>query len=474
MAISEEDLAQLVQASLAEDTEPSPGSAHHDALTDYANAELLCNRHGQDLRYVGPWNRWLNWRNGVWKEDTKGRAVELAKQTLRLLLADAALIEDDRQRNRRIKDIIGSERASRIRGMLELAQSQPPCPIDPDELDADPWLWNCTNGTLDLNTGHLREARRDDLLTKQAPVSHDPHAQAPVWRGFLNRVLPDPEVREFVQRAAGYCMVGGNPEQILLILYGSGANGKSTFLETTRALFGAYGQQAPPETFLERRDSIPNDVARLRGARLVAATEIAEGRRLNEPLIKRMTGGDTMTARFMRSEYFEFQPQFTPWLATNHRPEIRGTDEAIWRRIRLIPFTETIPQAERDGNLKDKLRAELPGILNWALDGCLAWQADGLNTPPGVTVATSEYRGEMDLIGGFLEDCCHVDDSARELSAALYAAYHTHAKSNGNDPITSQTFGRRLSERGFKRLSSRAGRTWEGVRLKSDQTDLEI
>lgn len=453
---------------------PEPDLEPPSAITDLENAIRLVAAHGGALRYCDPWGRWLHWQPPAWQEDTTCHVEALAQQTMRELLAEAARITDDKLRAKTLREVRAAERSSRIRGTIVEARARPGIPIQPEQLDADPWLFNCCSGTIDLRTGELHDHDPALLITKAAPCDHDPAAQAPAWQAFLARILPDPALRDFLQRAAGYSMTGLTTEQVLLILYGAGANGKSTFLETLRALLGPYGQQAPPETFLDRREGIPNDIARLRGARMVAAVEISEGRRLNEALVKRMTGGDTMTARFMRAEYFEFKPQFTPWLATNHRPEIRGVDEAIWRRIRLIPFLETIPEAERDPHLQDKLRAELPGILNWALDGCLAWQADGLNTPPAVAAATGEYRGEMDLIGAYLEDCCQQDPAARCRAAELYTAYVAHAKANGNDPAAAQTFGRRLAERGFKRVQSRAGRTWEGLRLLSDQETLEI
>lgn len=467
MTISDDDLTRLLS------DEPGPRArVDHGKLTDLVTADLLIDRHGRNLRYVHPWGQWLTWETGHWQEDQEGRAAHLAKLVVRNLLAKTPDIEDDKERRARIKDIQEAERAGRIDGCLKLARVDPTITAQPEHFDQNPWAFNLQNGTIDLQTGELRKHRREQLLTKQAPVAHDPAAAAPAWEAFLERVLPDPAVRLFLQRAVGYSLAGGNPAQILLILYGAGANGKSTFLEVTRKLLGPYGQQAPPETFLAKHDGIPNDVARLRGARFVAATEIGEGRRLNEPLIKRLTGGDTLVARYLRQEYFEFEPQFTPWLATNHKPEIRGTDEAIWRRIRLVPFTETIPPAERDENLKTKLAAELPGILNWALDGCAAWQADGLAEPEAVLAATAEYREDQDEIGAFLSDTCQVGMGQRCLAQPLYAAYREWSKANGLEALTAQSLGRRLSERGYQRTASRAGRGWLGVSVEHDQQEL--
>lgn len=436
------------------------------AITDLANAERLIAKHGEQLHYCYPWGSWLHWQVTAWQTDSSGHVEALAQQVVRDLLAEAVRITDERLRGRTIRDVTAAERASRIAGAITLARSHAGIPIQPDDLDADPWLFNVENGTIDLRTGDRKAAIPEDLLTKTAPVDHEPTAAAPAWQAFLQRVLPNPSTREFLQRAVGYSLVGGNPAQILLILYGAGANGKSTFLETVRKLLGPYGQQAPPETFLAKHDGIPNDVARLRGARFVAAVEIGEGRRLNEPLIKRLTGGDTLVARYLRQEYFEFQPQFTPWLATNHKPEIRGTDEAIWRRIRLVPFTETIPKAEQDENLKARLAAELPGILNWALAGCDAWQQDGLAEPEQVRAATDEYREDSDILGAFLTDHCELGPDQRCLAADLYDTYKDWAKATGAEPLTSQSLGRRLTERGYERTRDRIGRGWRGLSVQ--------
>lgn len=433
------------------------------AFEDLDNAKRLIAKHGNSLHYVKPWDRWLYWSPPVWREDTICHTEALAQETTDQLLQEAIQVPDEKLRARMLREIQAAKRSSRIAGVLRQARARPGVPIEPDQVDADTNAFNVQNGTINLQTLQRHPHDPAALITKSSPADHNQNAQSPQWNTFLQRVLPDPATREFLQRAVGYSLLGGNPDQILLILYGSGANGKSTFLEITRTLFGDYGQQAPPETFLAKNEGIPNDVARLRGARFVAAVEIGEGRRLNEPLIKRMTGGDTMTARFMRQEFFEFQPQFTPWLATNHKPEIHGTDEAIWRRIRLVPFTETIPPAERDGNLKDKLRTELPGILNWALDGCHAYQQDGLAEPETVKAATAEYRADQDDIGAFITDTCQEGPTQRCLASDLYNAYREWTKTNGTDPMTAQSLGRRLTERGYTRNRDRLGRGWQGI-----------
>jgi putative DNA primase/helicase len=440
-------------------------------LTDVGNAERLVARHGADLRFVHPWSRWLVWDGRRWRSDDRGEATRRMKETLRAAFADANEIADDEERKRVVRHLLASEREPRVRGALALAQSEDGIAVLPEQLDESPWLLNVENGTLDLERGELREHDRADLMTKLAPVQYDPDAGCPVWLRFLERIFDgDEDLIAFVQRAIGYSLTGNTSEQVVFIAYGSGANGKSTLIETVRAMLGDYGQQTPAETFLERRETIPNDLARLRGARFVASVETPEGRRLNEVAVKRLVGGDTIAARFMRSEWFEFRPTFKAWLATNHRPVIRGTDEAIWRRIRLIPFAVTIPEQEREAALGLRLREELPGILRWALEGCSRWYESGLDTPEAVRSATDAYREDMDTLGQFVADCCVVHADAKAKASELYTRYEYWANANGErDRLTQQSFGRRLTERGFQQQRTKSARWWLGIGIRLDQ-----
>ncbi|MEO5577281.1 MAG: phage/plasmid primase, P4 family [Gaiellaceae bacterium] len=434
--------------------------------TEVGNAEQLVTRHGRRLRYCGPWSKWLVYDGARWAKDRSGAPVRLQKETLRWATANANAILDDKPRVARLKFLLESEREARIRAAIALAA--PELPVMPEEFDLDPWILNLTNGTLDLRTVQLRRHRPDDLLTKLAPVTFDPEATAPHWESSLARWLQDDRLlQDYVQQIVGYSLTGDTREQLLFILYGAGENGKSTFLRILLELLGDYAQQTPTATFLDRRgDAIPNDLAALRGTRLVSAAESGESRKLNEALVKQMTGGDRISARFMRSEYFEFTPAFKPWLATNHKPLIRGTDHAIWRRLRLIPFTARITPEERDPELLDKLRLELPGILNWALVGCLAWHGHGLQTPRSVEDATSAYRAEMDDVGRFLEDRCELADGLTTTSVALFTAYNHWASGNGEQALTQNAFSRRLSERGLVHKRFTGGtRGWSGIGL---------
>jgi len=302
----------------------------------------------------------------------------------------------------------------------------------------------------------------DALLTKLAVAPYHPEAQCPTFDAFLWRIMGEnQDLINFVQRAAGYNLTGDTGEQCFFLCYGRGSNGKSTLLDTLRALVGDYGKQTDFSTFLQKRsDTIRNDLAALAGVRFACAIEAGEGQRLAETIIKQLTGGDSVSARFLHREFFEFKPAFKAWLAANHTPEIRGTDHAMWRRVRLIPFTVTIPDEEIDKGLGERLLLEeLPGILAWAVRGCMEWQRlGGLGEPAAVLAATGEYREEMDVIAGFLSDCCMVGDGYRVGASDLYAAYKVWAEGDGDKPLSNTKFGRRLTERGIQKERTTGGR----------------
>ncbi len=438
-------------------------------LTDLGNAERFVAHHGEAVRYCYPWRKWLVWTGARWERDEAGRVYRLAKETVRNIYREASDEEDEARRKALAKHARASESETRIRAMVELAK--PEIPASPDELDADPWLLNAETGTIDLRTGELREHRREDLITKIAPVEYDPDAAAPTWEAFLGRVLPGEELRRFVQRATGYSATGSTSEQCMFIHHGPGANGKSTFQETISAALGDYAMRTPTETLLAKRPGgVPNDVARLKGARYVTASETEEGRRLAESLVKDLTGQDSISARFMWAEWFDFKPTHALHLSTNHKPEIRGTDAAIWRRIRLIPWAVTIPPAEQDRKLPEKLRAELPGVLAWIVRGCSAWQREGLQAPEEVRQATKAYRAEMDVLAAFLADCCLRDEDETASASELWGAWKRWCEETGEQAGTQKRFGGRLAERGFlNHRDSRTGRkVWSGLALRSN------
>jgi putative DNA primase/helicase len=357
--------------------------------------------------------------------------------------------------------------------MIELAKSEQGIPVSPQQLDSNPWVLNVLNGTLDLRTGQLREHRREDLITKLAPVAYDPEAPCPRWEAFLSRIFAgDAELIRFVQKAVGYSLTGSTQEQCFFILYGTGANGKTTLMQTVSALLKDYARQTATETLLVQRGDGPrNDLARLQGARFVYASETEGGRKLAEALVKQLTGGDTLTARFLYSEHFEFQPMFKLWLAVNHKPVVQGTDHAIWRRIRLLPFIVTIPVAEQDKRLIEKLRDELPGILRWAVEGCLLWQQEGLEPPQAVKRATGDYRSEMDVIAAFIQNCCVVEPQGKVSTSELYEEYAGWCTQMGETPVSQKALAAALKERGCTPGRSGGGRLWCGIALKGDEPE---
>ena len=437
--------------------------------TDLGNAERLKDHAGADLRFVWVWDSWMVWDGRRWKRDAGGEILRRARDTVRALATMAEALDDEKQRAGLVKHALKTESAGKLQAMVKLGA----CLLgeEPAAFDQRPWLLNCLNGTIDLSTGKLGPHRRSDLLTKLVSVEFDPAATCPRWEAFLLQVMDgNPEMAAFLQRAVGYSLTGATVEQVLFLLYGTGANGKSTFTETLRALLADYATQAEFTTFLARTsDSVRNDIARLVGARFVSASEAEGGRPLAEAVVKQMTGGDIVTARFLFKEFFEFRPDFKVWLAANHKPSVRGTDHGIWRRIRLVPFAVTIPPEQRDKRLPERLRAELPGILAWAVRGCLAWQQEGLGAPPEVLAATDSYREEMDVLAGFLDEHCVVQPGAFVATKELYAAYATWAEGAGEKKLSKKWLAMRLAERG---LSSgrglRGARGWSGLRLRRD------
>ncbi len=338
-------------------------------LTELGNAERLVVRHGADLRYCHPWGKWLVWDGRRWEVDASAEVMRRTKETVRALYGEAQNEENAKRRGELASWAMGCEREARVKSMVSLARAELGIPVMPDDLDRNPWLFNVSNGTLDLQSGELRGHRREDLITKLAPATFSPDAECPTFLEFLSRITAgNSELIAFLQRAVGYSLTGSTSEQALLILHGLGANGKSTLLNAVRQALGEYARTTRTETLLiQRQDSIPNDIAALKGTRMVTAQETEAGRRLAESLVKQLTGGDSIAARFLHQEWFEFTPIFKLWLATNHKPRITGTDHAICRRIRLVPFGVKIPDAEQDPALP-------PGILAWSVKGCLAWQ----------------------------------------------------------------------------------------------------
>lgn len=453
--------------------------AREFALTDLGNAERLAHYHGHDLRFV-PQIGWHIWDSVRWRPDEDGEIRRRAKQTVRQAAVDA-LDLPGKAAEAAVKWALRSEALPRLAALVTVAESDARLVARVDDLNADHWLLNVDNGTVDLRTGQLSPHNRYDHITKLAPAVYDPDALAPRWERFLDTSFGgDTELVRFVQRAVGYSLTGSTGAQVMFLLHGRGANGKSTFLETVRDLLGDYAQQAPADLLMQTRSNSGGatpDLARLPGARFVSAVETGQGRRLDEPLIKQITGGDRIAARRLYRDVFEFTPTHKLWLGTNHLPEVRGTDEAIWRRIRVVPFLHTMPEAERDGDLPAKLRAELSGILTWAIHGCTAYREHGLQVPAVVERATTAYREEMDDLGVFLDECATLNDTLEAAAAStkasvLYTRYEWWSREAGAPPMSATAFGRQLVERGLQRQKQRDGWYYLGVTLTGGQESL--
>lgn len=466
-------------------------------FTDLFNAECFVADHRDRLRFVATWGKWLVFDGKRWTQDESGRAFDLAKRTVRggytkasdeCRAAQEALTragEDEELRDVAAKRLNEaqllytwakrSHDASRIRDMVSLAKSAPELALVHGQLDADPWALNVANGTLDLRTGELRPHDPRDLVTKLAPVVFDPRATCPTWEAFVSRAMGgSAELVAYLRRLTGYSLTGVIREHVLAFCFGSGANGKSTFLNALHEALGDYSGRAPRTLlFRSRGERHETELTTLFSARFVVCPEVAEDADFDEALVKDLTGGDPITARRMREDFWSFAPTHKLWIAGNHLPRVRGSDEGIWRRIRLIPWTVTIPREERDATLPEKLRAELPGILNWAVRGCLEWQAEGLGDPLAVTQATAGYREQSDPLREFFDWACVFHADARMPRARLRETYEHWCEEIGAEPLGARRFANGLAARavtgGPIRCAGKVVNGWRGVRLTTDE-----
>lgn len=425
-------------------------------LTDLGNGERFADRYGHLVKYVYPWG-WYFWDGARWVKDTTGQVTRWAKETSRSILAEAAGIEDDTQRGKVVRHAMSSQSRSRLEAMLALAQSEPAIAATSEQFDRDLYLLTVANGTLDLRTGQLHPHNPEHYITKMVDIEYIPSAEAPRWLAFLGRIFDhDQDMIRFIQRAIGYTLTGDTSEQCLFFAHGQGRNGKSTLADMIGDLLGDYGQKMGGEALmLKRANTINTEVARLAGARLATSAELNEGRALDESMIKDLLSNEQVTARYLYQQEFSFRPEAKIWISGNHKPRVRGADDGIWRRLRLIPFTVQIPEDEVDKHIADKLRQELPGILAWAVRGCLDWQAHGLQEPASVIAATAKYRSEEDELGAFLDEHCDFGDDLSDGATRLYHAYRELCERNGERAITQTAFGRKLEDRGFDSAPTR-------------------
>jgi putative DNA primase/helicase len=449
---------------------PEVSSKGEYPVNDTERALRFAAEFGGELRYVQTWKQWLVWDGVCWRGDVDGAVFRKAQKIPPMLLREASEIDDIERRSKAAGAAIVAGNQQKLQAMINLAQCQSGIAAVPSVFDANPMLLGASNGVVDLRKGLCREARKDDYITKQAGVAYDAAAECPTWQRFLATVLnDDTELVAFVQRAVGYSLTGNVSEQCLLFLYGSGQNGKSTFVECLQQMLGDYALKSATSLYTldqHGREAEPA-IARLLGRRFVTGAETEEGADLAESRVKDLTGGDTLTGRLLHCAAFNFKPTHKLWIYGNHRPNVRGNDHGIWRRIRLVPFRVQIAESAKDPDLLKKLVAEMPGILNWAIKGCMAWQRQGLGTARAVEDATADYREDEDEIGEFLSDICTM--SGRIERGDLYKAFALWAEQRGTRFVPKQTtFSKRVGERpDITALPKNGGeRYWGGVSLR--------
>lgn len=452
----------------------APQDVYH--TTDLGNAGRFVERHGRDLRYCFPIESWFCWDGVRWSTDRTGQVDRLAKETVRHIYHEASQALGDETRKRLAKWAVTSESIGRLRALALLARSEPGVPVLPDGFDADPLLLNVRNGTIDLRTGELRPHRREDLITRLVPVEYDPDVTSPLWERFLDQTTGgDRDLLGYLQRAVGYTLTGKTDLENLFFIYGPTRTGKSTFLEALKGVLGDYCRTADFGTFLqEHKVGSPRaDIARLRGARMVVSVEVEEGSQLASALLKMLTGGDTVTARALYQDSFEFRPAFKLWLAANAAPRVSDQDKGIWERIRRLPFVCSVPRERRDPLLKERLRdPEIggPAVLAWAVRGCLAWQREGLGTCAAVERSTNDYRQSMNPLREFVGACCLIAPGAWVSSKALRGAYESWSAESGQRwPLRGKEWRDRLRTLGctdkVRKIAGRPIRGWMGIGL---------
>ncbi len=451
----------------------------HDQCSHLQNAYRLKEHFGDELLYVEGigWHTW----SPPWRADDLG-ATRHAFSLGKIIAAEAGAMgewvarakskeERDRRQqmmDRRFKWAGQSESANCIAASLHLAQPLFACKAE--ALDANPYLFGMPNGVLDLKTSRRREHRRADLITKTAGCDFDERAVALTWEKFVAEIMGDDgELIDYVQRLCGYLLSGVRGEHLLPIFWGGGANGKSTLLGALQTMLGEYACGASPDLLIQRSgNEHPTAMADLQGRRLVVVSESGEAGRLHEERVKLLTGGDTITARRMRMDFFTFKPTHQLILQTNHKPRATGTDEGLWRRVKLVPFNVTIPEDRRDAALPEKLKAELPGILGWALRGWVCYQQRGFNLPAAIRSATSDYRDESDQLAAFVSDMCIVNNAVTAMAKQLYEAYTSWCAAGNERPRTQRIFGAALTERGYRTFKLTGGlMRWQGIGLLS-------
>lgn len=441
--------------------------------TDLGNARRLIHVYGRDLRFDSDRAIWLAWNGDKWVEDSEADAMRLAKEVPASIVAEAASLKDEKDRNELFKHAMKSESATALAAMLKLAKSEREIAASVDDFDSHHHLLNVANGTIDLRSGMLQEHRREDMCTKMVPIIYDARARAPLFHRFMERIFDGQKpLIEFIQRACGYSLSGETGEQCMFMLHGTGANGKSTFLEILAAVTGEYSAHVRTEALMKHKNTsagaASEDIAELRGARFVSCIETEVGQTLAEGLLKSITGQDRIKARKLYGHNVEFTPAFKLFLACNDKPVIGGTgDNSIWRRIHLIPFNVTIPEKERQRRILSDLKGELPGILAWCVSGAQEFYKQGLNVPAEVKAATEQYKAEEDTLSEFMSDALEVGEGLTISVGELYSEYLLWCRVQNAPLDERKVFNSKMKTRGFEQTRVHAGRIWRGLSRRS-------
>ncbi len=475
------DTRRRAQIGAASGGSGSPPSLDvRERYSDAWNASRFAIVYRDRLRFV-PERGWFAWSGSHWKFDdqsgTRG-AQDFAAELAAIADRDEAI-----EPSRRLKVVEALGSRSKIQAVETLARARLELTAHIEQFDGDLFLLNCANGMVNLRTGHLREHDPDELCSREVPVAYDPAAIAPTFEAFLERVQPDPEVRAFLRRWAGYCATGATNEQCLVVHWGTGANGKSTFVESFNFVLGKYAQLVPSDVLLARsgQDAHPTERAQLCGLRHALVSETTSGKGWNENAVKQLTGDTKMSARYMRQDFFEFTITHKLSVCTNNRPEVRENSHAFWRRVHLIPWAVQIPEHEKDPQLLEKLRAEAQGILAWIVRGAVEWSEQGLSPPEGIRAATESYRSESDRIGQFLEERTRPLAGSRTPASALYRAWSDWCDARGESAGSQTAFGERMGARdGIVRVKVKGAKAYRGIVLReafegtSDDGDEEV
>lgn len=446
-------------------------------FTDAGNAKRLVSTYGDNLVYSYEMLNWYIYNGCIWKIDTQEQIYQLAKSTAINLHVAAMNISDDEKRKKLVGYAMGLESQKGLKNMIESAQNEPGIPISINDFDKNKDIVCVDNGTINLKTSELLDFNKDEYITKQIATPYNPNAECPIFNNFLDTIFNhDDELIGFIKRFFGYCLTGHTSEQVFCIFYGHGSNGKGTLTDTIMDVMGKYAKTTEPDTIIKKKyeRSSTNDLADLKGARLVLTSENDMNQELDEGRIKRITGQDRITCRFLYKEYFEYVPEYSLVLLTNHEPVIKAQDYSIWRRVLKVPFDVTIPKEEWDLNLREKLNSESEGILKWLVEGAKEWYDEGLKTPESIVEATEEYKDELDMVGDFVELFCNVGDDLKAASGDLYMVYKSWCGVTNIYPKGSRGFGRDLTDKSFESDKINGIRYKLGIDLQEEHKEYLI